>query len=125
MVESRQEQHERLHAKSYMNLAKAREEAVWKKTYDPQTRSQLKQIFYRQFGKDPYEWQLDVTETILLGLDSVLIAGTRAGKTMPFMMPLLLDKHKKVIIISPLKVLQVDQVWALLKSILFIDSWQM
>ena len=118
MVESRQEQHKRLHAKSYRNLVKAREEAVRKKTYDPQTHSQLKQIFYRQFGKDPYEWQLDVTETILLGLDSVLIAGTRAGKTMLFMMPLLLDKHKKVIIISPLKVLQVDQVRALLKSIL-------
>ena len=31
MVESRQEQHERLHTKSYRNLAKAREEAVRKK----------------------------------------------------------------------------------------------
>ena len=58
----------------------------------------------RWFGKDPYEWQLDITEPIILGLDSVVIAGTGAGKTMPFMMPLLLDKHKKVIIISPLKV---------------------
>jgi ATP-dependent helicase YprA (DUF1998 family) len=113
MVESHQEQHERLHAKSYRNLAKAREEAVRKKTYDTQTRSQLKQIFYRWFGKDLYEWQLDVTEAILLGLNSVVIAGTGAGKTMPFMMPLLLDAHKKVIIISPLKVLQVDQVRAL------------
>jgi bloom syndrome protein len=44
-----------------------------------------------------------------LGLDLVVIAGTGAGKTMPFMMPLLLDK-KKVIIVSPLKVLQADQV---------------
>jgi ATP-dependent helicase YprA (DUF1998 family) len=98
-------------------LPKLAKKLFKKKTYDPQTRSQLKQIFYRRFGKDPYEWQLDVTEAILLGLDSVLIPGTGAGKTMPFMMPLLLDKHKKVIIISPLKVLQVDQVRALLKSI--------
>ena len=33
-----------------------------------------------------------------------------AHKTMPFMMPLLFDKNKKVIIVSPLKVLQEDQV---------------
>ena len=51
-----------------------------------------------------------MTEAILLGLDSVVIAGTGAGKTMPFMMPLLLDEKKKVVIISPLKVLQEDQV---------------
>ena len=37
----------------------------------------------------PYSWQLDVTEAIFLGLDPVVIAGTGAGKTMPFMMPLL------------------------------------
>ena len=52
------------------------------------------------------EWQLDVTEAIMLGLDSVVIAGTGAGK----MVPLLLSKHKKAIITSPLKVLQADQV---------------
>ena len=40
----------------------------------------------------------------MLGLDSVVITGMGAGKTMPFMMPLLLDNKKKVIIISPLKV---------------------
>jgi ATP-dependent helicase YprA (DUF1998 family) len=109
--ESRQDQHERLHNKSYKNLTKAREEAARKEGYDSQkTRSELKRLFRERFGKDPYEWQLDVTEAIILGLDSVVIAGTGAGKTMPFMMPLLLDKHKKVIIISPLKVLQADQV---------------
>ena len=59
---------------------------------------------------DPFEWQLDVTEAILLGLDSVVIAGIMAGKTMLFMMPLLLDKAKKVLIVSLLKVLQADQV---------------
>jgi bloom syndrome protein len=39
-----------------------------------------------------------------------VIAGTGSGKTMPFMMLLLMDPTKKIIIISPLKVLQLDQV---------------
>ena len=67
-------------------------------------------MFHEHFGTDPYSWQLDVTEVILLGLDSVVMAGTGAGKTMLFMMPLLLNKKKRIIIISPLKVLQKDQV---------------
>lgn len=36
-------------------------------------------------GKTPYEWQLDVTEALVLGLDSIVIAGTGAGKTMPLL----------------------------------------
>ena len=109
--ESCQEQHERLHDKSYKILTKARGAAAQKKGYDLwQTRDELKRLFRERFGTDPFEWQLDVTEAILLGLDSVVIAGTGAGKTMLFMMPLLLDKTKKVIIVSPLKVLQADQV---------------
>jgi ATP-dependent helicase YprA (DUF1998 family) len=106
----RWEAQDRQYARAYRNLQKAREEAARKNGYDStRTRSDLKSIFHDRFGKDPYEWQLDVTEAILLGLDSVVIAGT-AGKTMPFMMPLLLDDKKKVIIISPLKILQADQV---------------
>lgn len=63
-------------------------------------------------GKEPYVWQLDITEAILLGLDSLLIAGTGAGKTMPMVMGLLLpeNKDKFVIIISPLNALEEDQV---------------
>ena len=38
------------------------------------------------------------------------LAGTGSSKTMPFMLPLLLDKKKKVVILSSLKVLQEDQV---------------
>jgi superfamily II DNA/RNA helicase len=45
-----------------------------------------------------------------LGHDSVVVASTGAGKTMPFMMPLMLNKSKKVIIVLLLKILQVDQV---------------
>ena len=54
-----------------------------------------------------YGWQLGVTGTILLG---VVIAGTGAGKIMTFMMPLFLDRKRKVLIISPLKILQEHQV---------------
>jgi len=107
----RWEAQDRQYTRVYRNLQKAREEAARKNGYDStRTRSDLKSIFHDRFGKDPYEWQLDVTEAILLGLDSVVIVGTGAGKTMPFMMPLLLDDKKKVIIISPLKILQADQV---------------
>ena len=56
------------------------------------------------------DWQLDVTEAILLKLDSLVISGTGSGKTIPFMLPLLAHPEKVVIIISPLKVLQRDQV---------------
>ncbi|KIK73159.1 hypothetical protein PAXRUDRAFT_45667, partial [Paxillus rubicundulus Ve08.2h10] len=57
----------------------------------------------------PYPWQLDAAEALILGLNSVVIAGTGARKTMPFIMPFLRDKKKCIIIISPLKALQQDQ----------------
>jgi|SRR6267154_132450 len=109
--DSHWEDQDHAHARAYKNLQRAREEAALKSGYNSsKTRSDLISIFCNRFGHDPYEWQLDVTEAILLGLDSVVIAGTGAGKTMPFMMPLLLDDKKKVIIVSPLKILQADQV---------------
>ena len=77
------------------------------------TREDLVYAFKKAFnGLQPYDWQLDVTEAILLGLDCVVIAGTGSGKTMPFAMPLLVDKTKKkmVIVISPLNDLEEDQV---------------
>jgi len=108
---NRESVHQQQRARSYANLDRAREDARRKSGYDwQQTRNDITILFRECFGTDPYDWQLDVTEAILLGLDSVVIAGTGAGKTMPFMMPLLLDKRKKAIIISPLKVLQEDQV---------------
>ncbi|EPS93212.1 hypothetical protein FOMPIDRAFT_1056168 [Fomitopsis schrenkii] len=62
-------------------------------------------------GKEPYKWQVDVCEAMLLGLDCIVIAGTGAGKTMPFVMPLLVDetKQKMVLVISPLNELEQDQ----------------
>lgn len=109
--DSRLEAQERLHARSYKILEEARIAAARTKQYDTEkTRRVLQEIFHTRFGRPAYEWQMDVTEAMLLGLDSIVIARTGAGKTMPFMMPLLLDSKKKVIIISPLKVLQEDQV---------------
>jgi len=45
-----------------------------------------------------------------VGLDCSVIAGTGAGKTMPFVMPLFLDPKKIVVVISPLNALEEDQV---------------
>lgn len=65
-----------------------------------------------------YDWQLDVAEALTLGLDCTVIAGTGAGKTIPFVLPLFapgykgsIPKNKRmIVIISPLNVLEVDQV---------------
>src|ERR1700677_326810 len=109
--DSHWEDQDHAHARAYKNLQRAREETALKSGYNSsKTRSDLISIFCNRFGHDPYEWQLDVTEAILLGLDSVVIAGTGAGKTMPCVMLLLLDKMKKVLIISPLKISQADQI---------------
>lgn len=98
-------------ARSFRNLTAAREKASEKSGYDSlRTRIETTTTFRSRFGQDPYEWQLDAAEAVILGLDTVVIAGTSSGKTIPFLLPLLLDKKKKAIVISPLKVLQEEQV---------------
>ena len=75
-----------------------------------QTMSQkLQDIFDR---KTLYSWQLNAAEAIILGLDCVVFAGTGAGKTIPFMLPLFVHNSwdKLVIIISPLNALETEQV---------------
>ncbi|KDQ49213.1 hypothetical protein JAAARDRAFT_112333, partial [Jaapia argillacea MUCL 33604] len=96
---------------SYDNLEHARLAANKKSGYDSeQSRTDLRRLFHQQFHYDPYDWQVDILETFYLGLDCTLIAGTGSGKTMPFVMPLLLqDRRKMVVIISPLKNLEQDQ----------------
>ena len=64
----------------------------------------------RNDGMVAYEWQLDVGEALKLGLDCSVIAGTGAGKAIPFILPLLAEKKMAVIIISPLNALEGDQV---------------
>ncbi|KAF9537693.1 P-loop containing nucleoside triphosphate hydrolase protein, partial [Agrocybe pediades] len=53
---------------------------------------------------------LDIAEALLLGLDCSVIAGTGSGKTLPFVLPLLVETKKVTIIISPLNALEEDQV---------------
>ena len=95
-------------------LQAARDEALRSRQYSSErTRNDLVIAFKNAFkGLEPYQWQLDITEGLLLGLDCVAIAGTGSGKMMPFAMPLLVDKTKKrmVIVISPLNDLEEDQV---------------
>ena len=74
------------------------------------SREKISELLAETFGNLPYDWQLDVAEAICMGLDAVVIAGTGAGKTLPFVMPVMLHKEKMVIIISPLIALQEDQV---------------
>lgn len=97
-----------------MNLESARNRAKKEQNYmSATTREHIQKTFPESCqGKEPHDWQLDVAEAILLGLDCTVIAGTGAGKTMPFIMPLFAEGRKKVVvIISPLNVLEEDQVY--------------
>ncbi|KAM6493656.1 hypothetical protein JOM56_010017 [Amanita muscaria] len=112
MAASSKSDHDVSKALSKTLLQKARDLAAQTTGYDSgQTRHDLWSLFSERFGSgaEPYQWQLDVTEAILLGLDSVVIAGTGSGKTIPFMLPLLLHPEKMVLVLSPLKILQRDQ----------------
>ena len=42
----------------------------------------------------PCNFQLDVAEALILGLDTTVIAGMGSRKTLPWAMPLLLDENK-------------------------------
>ena len=98
--------------RSTRNLQKAQEEAFKMRGYQSAaTRMKLCAEFTkRNEGLVAYDWQIDVSEALLLGLDCSVIAGTGAGKTMPFVMPLFVESDKIMIIISPLNALEEDQV---------------
>ena len=61
-------------------------------------------------GKRPYQWQLDAAEAFDLGLHCTILAGTGAGKTLPFIMPAFVNPRNVYIIVSPLNALEEDQV---------------
>ncbi|KAF9791032.1 P-loop containing nucleoside triphosphate hydrolase protein, partial [Thelephora terrestris] len=58
----------------------------------------------------PRDFQLDMAEALILGLDATVVAGMGSGKTLPWAMPLLLGEYSShsCIVISPLKALQAD-----------------
>lgn len=111
-VQSRLDSHRRDAAKAAKILQKARDDAFKERGYrSAPTRARLRNEFTaRNDGMIAHEWQIDMGEALHLGLDCSLIAGTGAGKTMPFVMPLFEDSDKMIIIISPLNALEVDQV---------------
>jgi superfamily II DNA/RNA helicase len=78
------------------------------------TRLEMSDQCQAKFSYRPHPWQLDVSEAILLKLDAVLIAGTGSGKTTPFVLPLMVKqdegKESILLLISPTKELQKDQV---------------
>ena len=92
-------------------LKKTRADAFQKNGFlSEATRTKILDEFKSRTGMLAYEWQIDVAEALLLGLDCSVIAGTGAGKTTPFILPLLVEMKKIVVIISPLNALEEDQV---------------
>jgi ATP-dependent helicase YprA (DUF1998 family) len=94
-------------------LKNARDAALKDRNYDSEgTRQTMSRKLQDVFnGRIPYEWQLDAAEALILGLDCVVVAGTGAGKTIPFVLPLFVQDSwdKLVLIISPLNTLETDQ----------------
>ena len=78
----------------------------------------------RRANMTPRWYQTDCAEATFLGLDTGLICGTGSGKTEAFMLILLADPSQtsKIIIISPLSALEVDQVSIIHQCILTIVS---
>ena len=97
---------------SYQNLDRARQLAHEKSGYSSSTfREKVSHEFVsRTGGKQPYSWQLDAAEAFDLGLHCTILAGTGAGKTLPFIMPAFVNPGNVYIVISPLNALEDDQV---------------
>ncbi|KXN89307.1 ATP-dependent DNA helicase RecQ [Leucoagaricus sp. SymC.cos] len=74
----------------------------------------LKQVTRELFGYEPRQWQLDVFTKIAEGYDAIAIAGTGYGKSLVFALlaiaAVLARKGGMVLVISPLKALEKDQV---------------
>ena len=86
------------------------------------TRQKISEEFrHRCNNLEPYPWQLNVAEALLLGLDCSVIAATGSGKTMPFVMPLFAQPEKQVLIISPLNALEEDQVRLLYSPSVYVS----
>ena len=106
--------HEEVRQRSLRVLQSARQFHAKKSGYNSdKTRNEMASLFRaRSGGTSPYIWQLDVAEGIHLGVGGLTIAVTGSGKTIPYMLPLLLAENsaKVLVVISPLKALQREQV---------------
>lgn len=114
--QARAKDHENQVRFSHTLLVGAREKARVKWGYDHiKTRKvMLDECRCRSQGSiTPHTWQLDVAEALFLGLDCELVAGTGSGKTLPMALQHFLNttsSGKITLIISPLNVLEEDQV---------------
>lgn len=99
------------HEKSYAYLSS--QQTKTPRYCSKTTRHALPAICEAWMGRKPYPWQLDCAEALILGIDCIILVGTGFGKTLPFMIPLLLHSDKVTIVISPLNALEEDQVHTL------------
>lgn len=130
----RAELHEHQRVRSYALLDVARKRAKEEWGYDSvEARCIMtEECVTRSKGAiTPHEWQLDIAECLVLGIDCELIAPTGSGKTIAFMLPLFYwqrphkkeeggekgkgrtdqkEKPKVLIVVSPLNTLEADQV---------------
>lgn len=63
--------------------------ASWKPGYDSQATRRILSDSVTALRPEikPYDWQIDVAEALVLGLDATVIAGTGSGKKLPWAMP--------------------------------------
>lgn len=109
---ARAEFHRRQRKRSYDLLEAARKA---KRTYNSEAtwaaiNSQLRQ---RSNGEiSAWDWQLDIGEALHLGVDVEAINRTGSGKTLPMVLQHFIPGNEKkvTVIISPLNVLEEDQV---------------
>lgn len=61
-------------------------------------------------GQKPFRWQLDAAKGILCGKDVIVDVGTGTGKSLCFLLPLLLNETDLALSVSPLSALMLNQV---------------
>ncbi|KAF5334931.1 hypothetical protein D9611_012779 [Ephemerocybe angulata] len=95
----------------YISLATPRK---WTRVVNKVDREVLSQVTHELFGVTPRPWQLDLAERVLEGTDAIGIAGTGSGKSLVFAILAIAAELGQgrglVVVISPLKALQNDQV---------------
>ena len=69
----------------------------------------LSEKAFQILGKHPFQWQLEAAKSILCGKDVIIDVGTGCGKTLCFLLPLLLHETDIGINISPLSALMLEQ----------------